>query len=340
MSPQQFLLHINQRMLTLCSIIDQKGYEAHITQWTWREEKDQPFAIQFERSQGGSIGVGFTDWIGIRGERDKGTLVTLQGASGRRMKIRDPEEFLEEVMHQQGLEKRIRKHASITHKSKNGRHRWKAPELWMVTGVQYVTGGDLHFENHTSSKISGEAGGDLGLAVGAPPGVLKAKAEASREKSNGAQNDFSHEDERVWAAQFMPVKIEFGPQEDPELSNNGKEMHPKTILQFQLEDVPDLTPQGFRVSQEEQAEEPVSDPPELVGRITIRQPPAKPDGLNDANAKDPEGLIIDDMPYVAAIQTANWEMYDECSKYLTSAERSRNLLEREQNGGLTSEPVR
>ncbi|KAF2194089.1 hypothetical protein K469DRAFT_709596 [Zopfia rhizophila CBS 207.26] len=313
-------------------IEDQREYEIYVKKWTWKEESDRPFSIDFETSQSGSLGMSFSEWLSVKGERNKATMVTLEGESGRRLKIRDPEMFLcDQVMQQDGAERWIMMHASIAHRGLFGRNRWKVPEIWMVTGVQHVTGGEVHFEGSASSKISGYGGGDLGPAVGAPPGVAKIKGEASRENSNGAKNDFGHEDERVWAAQFMQVVVEFGAQEDAE-----NKSHPKFIREFRLQDIPDLKAQGIRAS-EEQGNQPAHPPPKLIGRISAQ--PSKPESyLNDPNAEDPEGIIIDDTPYVESIQDANWKMYDECSKYLIAAERRRDLVNREQDSQAEAEP--
>lgn len=294
----------------------QTEYDAHIKQWTRKEEIDVPFSIQFESSQASSVGLSFSEWLGVKGERDKAKLATLQGASGRRVKIRKPEVFLGEVMKQEGVERWIRKHASIAHKSTNGKHKWKAPELWVVTGIQYVTGGEFHFQGSASSKMGASAGGDLGAALGAASGAFRTKAEASRERSEGAQYDFGHSEERVWAAQFMPVKIEFGLQpEDPQL-RNGNERHPKAIIQIQLDDIQDLTPRGFRAGQEE-GQGSGTTTTELIGRI-VADPPVISE---DDGGSDEEGLVIDDTPYVTSMQNANWDMYKEYCKWLKTAKR-------------------
>jgi hypothetical protein len=306
----------------VCSLEEQEEYETHIQKWTRKEEKDLPFSIQFERSQAKSADIGFAQWIGGGGKRDKATLVTLQGASGRRVKIRRPEAFLEEVFKQPGLEAWVRTHYSVTYRAKyGGRGEWKAPELWLVTGVQYVTGGEFHFEGSTSKDTSAHLGADIGAAAGGPPGILRANMEGSHERSNGAQNDFGHEDERVWAAQFMPVKIEFGDLKDAELSTAGR-VYPKTIARFRLMDVPDLTLQGFRVSHQT-SEEPNIQPPELVGRITVETTDSRDEEETDDDDDDDDGgLMIDDGPYVGAMKDTNWEMYEKGLEYLWTAQKN------------------
>ncbi|KAF1956977.1 hypothetical protein CC80DRAFT_52932 [Byssothecium circinans] len=310
-------------------IEDQEEYESHIRQWTRKEEKDVPFSIEFEKSQVASANISFTHWMKAGKNRDQSTHVTLEGASGRRMKIKRPESFLREVFKQPQLEQWLRMHASVTYRSKHSTHgEWKAPELWLVTGVQYVTGGAFHFEGNFSTATSAGAGADLGALAGGPPGVLKVKADASRERSNGAQNDFGHEDERVWAAQFMPVKIEYGRFADPELSVR-KNIIPKTILQIRLDDVPDLAPQGFRTGYE-YSEEASSPPPELIGRVVAEFGDDKDEAEDDGDSDD-EGLVIDDRPYVDAIRDANWKQYEHGIEYLRKQKQRRNNIGRQES---------
>jgi hypothetical protein len=225
-------------------------------------------------------------------------------------------------MKQDGVEKWIRTHASIDHRGRFGRNRWKSPEIWMVTGVQLVTGGEIHFEGSASKTISGKAGGDLGAVTGlAPPGALKLNGEASHGRSNGAKNDFGHEDERAWAAQFMPLMIEFGREEDAELTSQKNKHLPKTIRQFGLEDVPDLRARGIRAGQE-RSHSPTGPVPELIGRITVQPNEGK---STDSTEEDSEGIIVDDTPYVSSAQNADWEKYEEYKQFLSKAEKNNNM---------------
>jgi hypothetical protein len=301
-------------------IEDQKEYETHVKKHCWREECDEPFSIDFDTTEGTSVGLTLSDLIRVSGERSQAILGTIQGQAGRRMKIRDPEAFLDDVMKQEGVDRWIRTHASVARKSHIGRTKWKAPELWMVTGVQHVTGGEMHFEGSSTRKFAAQGGGDASMAVGAPPGTLKFDANINREKTNGAKNDFGHEDERVWAAQFMRITIEFGRQEDAVLTNFGSAV-PKTIAQFKLEDVPDLGARGIRdiPGQNDNLAGPV---PKLIGRITTQQKTLE-DKSDAGEDTDPEGIVIDDKSYVSSIQEADWDMYETYTQYIKDAEKSR-----------------
>jgi hypothetical protein len=297
------------------SLVKQSDYEAHISKFTRREEVDgKGFSVQFQRSHMRSAGLDFSSFLGLGSKRENSVTVTLTGTSGRRVRIRRPEAFLEEVLKQDGVDQWIRAHATLKHKSKYGNHAWTAPELWLVTGVQYLTGGEYHFEDNATNELSAHGGADVGAAAGGPAGVAKLQAEVRHEKQNGAQNGFGHEDERVWAAQFMTVKIDIGAQAaDPTLSSE-RSWVPKTIKTIYLEDVKDLEFQGVRASREQADQE----TPELVARITAGEG-ERDEGVSDREGSASEGeddLVVDDGPYVHALQNANWEMYNKYKNYL------------------------
>ncbi|KAH6615351.1 hypothetical protein C7974DRAFT_64595 [Boeremia exigua] len=256
---------------------DQDVYEKVVSKWTRkRAEIDQPFSIEFEASKARSLGFNFTDFLGLNATKTKESMVKIHGQSGRRMKIKNPEKFLEEVMQQPGVQEWIREHASIEHKSKYGRHIWRAPKIWMVTGVQHVTGGAIDSTSTRSTTLGGAAGLDPSAAAHAPPGTLKLGANVDFTDAHGATTNFGHADERVWAAQFMPVSIVFGPDEDRELSAKEHAFLPKTIAHFRLDDVPDLEMKGIRE----------------------------------------DDFVIDDAPYVENRRETDWEQYDKYKRWL------------------------
>jgi hypothetical protein len=309
------------------SLAKQSDYETHISKFTRREEIDaKGFSVKFQRSHMRSAGLDFSTFLGLGSKRENSVTVTLSGTSGRRVRIRRPEAFLEEVLKQDGVEQWIRTHATLKHKSKYGNHAWTAPELWLVTGVQYLTGGEYEFEDNATNELSAHGGADIGAAAGGPAGVAKLQAEARHERANGAQNGFGHEDERVWAAQFMTVKIDFGAQaSDPSLSSE-RSWVPKTIKTIYLEDVKDLEFQGVRASREQADEE----TPELVARITTTAG-KRDEGISeeeDSASEEEEGFVVDDGPYVIALQNANWEMYNKYNNYLAqrAAQRTRQVV--------------
>ncbi|KAL5444399.1 hypothetical protein PMIN06_008410 [Paraphaeosphaeria minitans] len=295
-------------------LVEQSEYDTHISNFTRREVVVKGYAHQFQRSHMSSAGLSFTSFLGLGSKRENSVQITLTGTSGRRVRIRNPEAFLEEVIKQPGLDEWLRMHATAKYKSRYSASTWTAPELWLVTGLQYVSGGQYHFEDNATKELSAHGGVDLGAAAGGPAGVARIQAEARHKGANGAQNGAVQEDECVWAAQFMPVKIEFGPQA-PDTKLSGRGWFPKTIKTIYLEDIKDLEFQGVRASDNPVSEE----TPELVARIATAQGD-RDLGVSeeeDSEGEEVEEFVIDDGTYVQSLQNANFEMHNKYTTYLT-----------------------
>jgi hypothetical protein len=215
-------------------------------------------------------------------------------------------------MTQSGIDKWICEHASIEHKSLYGGKGWKAPKIWMVTGLQYVTDGTMHSKTSASRKAGGLVSADASLAVNTPPETLKVNAKANHEKTNGTSVDMKNKGERVWAAQFMPVSIEYGFEPDGVPSAS----RPKTIAHFELQEVEDLKARGTRDYDEKGDVQPSSPVPNLVGRIVL--PKSKKRDLGNDYADD--DFVIDDTEYVANVKGTDWETYNRCKVWFRDLE--------------------
>lgn len=225
--------------------------------------------------------------------------------------------FLEEsVMKQAGIDKWIRTQASISRKAIFN-HQFKAPKIWMVTGVQLVTNGEVHTGSSRHTKVGFGAGVDVGLLAGGPPNLAAIEGEVGHEHNAQADNHFGYEGERVWAAQFMEVSFEFSSTPDP----NDKD-HPKTIAKFQLEDIADLKARGLRAGQDVRLladGKSIGPPPPLVARITVAKE-TEAVVENESNA-----IHIDDHPYVNSMKDTDWQSYNECLKFLADADAERGF---------------
>lgn len=211
-------------------------------------------------------------------------------------------------MKQSGIHEWICEHASIEHKSLYGGKGWKAPKIWMVTGLQYVTDGTMHSKTSASRKAGGSASGDASLAVNTHPGTLQVNAKANHEKTDGTSVDMKNKGERVWAAQFMPVSIEYGLSHDGVPSASG----PKTIAHFELQEVEDLKARGTRDYNEKRDVQPSSPVPNLVGRIVA--PKSKQTDLGG------DDFVIDDTEYASNAKETDWETYNRCKVWFRDLE--------------------
>ena len=214
-------------------------------------------------------------------------------------------------MAQEGCDEWIRTQASISYKGKFGYNKWKAPEVWMCTGLQMVTGGDVYAAGMRDKRFDGAIGVDPSLAAGLPPGTLKVKAEVGHAQGEEAKTTFGFEDERVWAAQFMEIDLEYGDDNDPALQKRerAKDLLPKTIADFRLRDIADLGAKGVRgVRTNVDAVR----PPKRRARILVDE---------DAETSEDDGIQLDEIPYAEALHGTSWADYNECSRYLDDEAR-------------------
>lgn len=297
--------------------LKQNQYEQRIEPWTWEEQKDGDLSLDFQLSNDSSMAIKFSDFVKAEASANSTVAAVLEGKSGRRLKLKKPVKFLrDEVIAQEGAQEWIRTQASISFKAKFGRPKFKAPEIWMVTGVQLVTEGNVKVGSSKSISTTVGGSGDPGAAFGAPPGTTAIGAEVSHGRESEANTGYSHKDERVWAAQFMEIKIDFGTEADKDLKSKENKPLPAAISTFKLEDIADLKARGIRATQQQRADangQPFQKSPELVGRIVIGNANDEDDDSSDSG-----DIQIGEDSYVGGLDLddADWEMYDECSNYL------------------------
>jgi hypothetical protein len=117
------------------------------------------------------------------------------------------------------------------------------PQVWLVTGIQYVT--DANIQNGWLSSTTASIGFTVpvpeptttAVTVLTGQGALKAKASSSEQ--SGSSTAYHHDDERVWAAQFTPLKVKFYPRSQV----GEEESFPKYI---ELDNLEDLVVAGLR----------------------------------------------------------------------------------------------
>jgi hypothetical protein len=297
-----------------------KQYEARIQPWIWPEQKDEPCSLGFEVSKDSSLALKFSDFLKAEEHSDSSVEAALVGKRGRRLKIKKPEKFLrEEVLTQPDAKDWIKKQASILFKSFWGNYKFRAPEIWMCTGVQLVTGGDVHVGASRSVNETVAAKADVGAAAGSPPKIGEVGVEVTHGHSGRNNNDYGHEDERVWAAQFMQVKIEYGDQGDKNPKTSDTKVVPAEITTFWLEDIADLKGRGIRGGLEQRAAAnglKKEKAPEPIGNIVVGEE-------EEEEEEQDEGIELSDKVYVEELKETDWEMYDKCSLYLVHAQTGR-----------------
>jgi hypothetical protein len=294
--------------------IEQEDYEQELKRYSWKEQSDSlGVSLEFAISKETAAGFHFSEWLHLDSESSTRVTAVLEGKKGRRLKLRYPQKFLkEQVMAQKGCDEWIRTQASISYKGRFGYNKWKAPEIWMCTGLQMVTGGDVYAAGAREKKFEAGVGADPSLAAGLPPGTLKVKAEAGQHSEQEASTGYGYEDERVWAAQFMEIEFEYGDDNDPALQKiqRSKDMLPKTIADFRLKDIADLQDKGIRGLKTQKESVPA---PKRRARIVVEE---------EAEIPEEDGeIVMDEIPYVEALKDVSWANYNEASRYLDDESR-------------------
>ena len=85
----------------------------------------------------------------------------------------------------------------------------KAPKLWMVTGVQYIS--NAHLTDTTSRELSNSFGATVPLPepVAALAMIPAVEFEVAKGRTKASQTISRHSDEKVWAAQFAQLEVKY-----------------------------------------------------------------------------------------------------------------------------------
>lgn len=89
----------------------------------------------------------------------------------------------------------------------------KLPRIWLVTGIQYITNAEVVAIRAQSKKVSASVNIPIPEPVAAAAMILSEQegVAVGVEDSNTNQTttSYHHEDERVWAAQFMQLSVQY-----------------------------------------------------------------------------------------------------------------------------------
>lgn len=193
-----------------------------------------------------------------------------------------PEEFLQkEVFTQIGAKEWIQKQLEARHGIQ------KAPEIWMLTGIQLVTGGQVEegFRKAHSQHLGATI--DAGTVTsGVPSGPELISIDASHGSSSNTEANFSYEDQRVWAAQYMQLK--FDPRKFAKIAARQYEG-----MLVKVKDLFDRGPTALRGNRVEPIEDSFQ---EITGLLAV---------------SDDTNLEFDAKAYENAMDGIDWERYEE-----------------------------
>lgn len=284
-----------------CPLTDAELYE-----WTGDAEYDDSCVLNFNTSRDWLADAGVLGLFKGQAGTGRSVQARLEGESGRRLQIKRPESLLNEVVLKSPSAKAwLGQQLSISRKMyrlsqlKFGKSRH--PRIWLVTGIQYLSNARVVSEWSKSSEAS------LGFTVPVPEpitaaatvvtgqGALSAKASLSSHADSSVA--YHHHDERVWAAQFTPLKVKFHPASQ----GVDEATFPTHIKLHELED---LVTTGVRAG----AQSGHPGPAEGFAEIS---------GLEEQNSNEqPEET---ESQLINATQGIDWEFYEECLEVGTAA---------------------
>ncbi|KUJ17459.1 uncharacterized protein LY89DRAFT_53904 [Mollisia scopiformis] len=189
-----------------------------LSEWTGKPQIDADLAIDVQISHDVSGSVSLSTVFGGDVSNSRSSQLHLEGKNARRYQIDQATDFLNRVVlaspgAREWLNSRTAVSEKIYHLNKLKLGKARHPQIWLVTGIQLLSEVSLRNETNTASK------GRVSVQI-PPPEPVSGVASillnnggvgAKGTISNGATNavKFSHKEERVWAAQFRRLKLDF-----------------------------------------------------------------------------------------------------------------------------------
>ncbi|KAI1745817.1 hypothetical protein F4680DRAFT_4 [Xylaria scruposa] len=323
-------------------ILSSEKYWESIQAWTGEPEVDDiaPYVLTFQSSTEWAAQAKVIDAANIGADRSRTRDVSIVGTQARRYQIKKPEKFLrQQVLAQPDVKKWIVDRLSISfyarwkHHQKTG-EPWKAPSIWLVTGVHLISDGRVHSGWNVGVDVHGGIRADPGTLTGGPPtGASVADVQGSLNRNIQMENLYGQSGERVWCAQFMELAVDFtnGPSRDESQGWHTRLFPRKEIEVLQLRQVEDLGVGGVR------------------RRATFKQPPQSSSidwkkhqaqiiglqttgedtdvtGTADDDAVDAtertdideplDKMVVSDLPYNQDLSGQDWETFEDYLAYL------------------------
>ncbi|TGJ79622.1 hypothetical protein E0Z10_g9156 [Xylaria hypoxylon] len=317
-------------------------YWESIKTWTGEPEVDdiEPYILRFQATTEWASQAKIIDAANIGADKTKTRDVSIVGTQARRYQIKKPERFLrEQVLTQPEVKKWIGDRLSITFYARWRHHRktgepWKAPSIWLVTGVHLITSARVHSGWTVGFNVQGNISADPGtLTTGVPTGKSVADVQGSLKKSVQMENLYGQSGERVWCAQFMELAVDFtnGPQRNDSQGWFTRLFPKKEIEVLQLRQVEDLGVSGVRrrASMKESASSSIDWKKhqanivglQTTGEDTDETATTNDDGTIEAterpdNDESLSKMIVADLPYNQGLSGQDWETFEDYLAYL------------------------
>ncbi|KAI3323216.1 hypothetical protein HD806DRAFT_498445 [Xylariaceae sp. AK1471] len=321
------------------ALTNEKYWES-ITPWTGEPEVDdiEPYILKFQATTEWAAQAKVIDAANVGADKMKTRDVSIVGTQARRYQIKKPERFLfQQVLTQPEVKKWIADNLSISFYARWKHHRktgepWKAPSIWMVTGVHLISDGRVHSGWNIDLNIQGNLTADPGTLTGGPPtGQTAASVQGSLRKNVQMENLYGQSGERVWCAQFMELAVDFtnGPQRNPPEGWITRLSPKKEVEVLQLRQVEDLGVSGVRRSTTTKESSSSSSidwknhQAKIIGLQTTGEDTDEAATTEDAadsatpdNDEPLDKMVVNDLPYNQGLSMQDWNIFDDYLAYL------------------------
>ncbi|KAI0408074.1 hypothetical protein F4802DRAFT_594519 [Xylaria palmicola] len=316
--------------------LSSERYWESIKAWTGEPEVDdvEPYVLRFQATTEWALQAKVIDVANMGVEKTKTSDVSIVGTMARRYQIKKPEKFLrQQVLTQPEVKKWIAERLSISFYARWKHHKktgepWKAPSIWMVTGVHLISDGRVHSGWSVGQNVHGHVNADPGtLSSGLPTGQSAVHIQGSLNDNVVMEHIYGQAGERIWCAQFMELAVDFtnGPRRDEPQGWYTRLFPEKEAQVLQLRQVEDLGAAGVR------RRAALDDSP-LISTIDWSKHEAVIVGLQTTGEDtditaggvterpDNDGpldkMTVSDLPYNQSLSGRDWEIFEDYLTYL------------------------
>ncbi|KAI8633068.1 hypothetical protein F5Y19DRAFT_287117 [Xylariaceae sp. FL1651] len=320
--------------------LSNKKYWESIKAWTGEPDIDdiKPYVLRFKATTDWALQAKVIDAVSVGAEKTKSRDVSIVGTKARRFQIKKPETFFrQQVLTQPEVKKWITDRLSISFYARWKHHRqtgepWKAPSIWLVTGIHLVSDGRVHSGWDVGFRVEGKASLDAGtIAGGLPTGKKAATVSELSRKEVHMENLYGQSGERIWCAQFMELAVDYtnGPTR-----TNSQGWHLRLLPKQQVEvlglrQVEDLGVSGVRraatAAKEASSIDWKNHQAIIIGLQATGDEEietAAADGDTDTTVENPdndeplEKMVVTDLPYNQGLSAQDWEIFQDYLAYL------------------------
>ncbi|PYI35499.1 hypothetical protein BP00DRAFT_453881 [Aspergillus indologenus CBS 114.80] len=204
----------DSRKIYQCPIKD-----AELSPWISSSGDETKCALNLSASHEWLAGANYLD-ISLQETDEGGNVeVRLEGQQSRRVTIRNPDLFLEQVILPSAEAKRwlatqLTVSRTMHYLSRAILGTARQPRIWLLTGLQYIATARIKAGwSHSPHVLTGIPGPTLDPTVAALTGLSDAGDQELHVGIEAGRSTGDDPEEKIWAAQFMELKVKYRPRE-------------------------------------------------------------------------------------------------------------------------------